>query len=120
MNRLVWVLVGLGVLTWSGLCWAVISLFQAGPRAVVAFTHWAGLEPADTQWIGDLLDIAGGLAATVVGIIWGLGLAVAVAAAWMLQSIGRNMQRSSPRRGYESDGRTVEGEVTGRRIEDDR
>jgi hypothetical protein len=119
MSRLLWVLVGMGCLTWTGLCWAAVSLVEAGPRAVLAITRWVGLEPGQTQWLGDLLAIAGGLAATVVWIIWAIGVAVALAMAWMVRRFLSLAPPPPGRRGYEAGGPTLDGEVTGRRIDDE-
>lgn len=83
MKAALWGVLGVLALIWSALAWLFFSLAGAGGAAVVAVTRWLDLDPLTTQWLADGLALAGGAAQWLVGIAWGLGMAVLGAIGWM-------------------------------------
>ena len=107
-------------LAWSGLSWLLWRVAGAGEAAVVTISRWLGINPASTQWIAELLALAGGIAQLLVAIVWLAGMALIWVLAWlghqaMLAGEAADMAaRAAAQAGH---GPVIEGEVQDRTLE---
>ena len=122
MKRLVWTLVGLAALVWSGLSWGLHALAGAGSPAVVRLTRWLEMEPESTQWLADGLAMAGGLAQVLVLIGWAIGMAALAGVGWLAaraaDEVAATGAAAGRRRAGSARGPVIDGEVRDRHIAD--
>jgi len=83
MKGLLWSVVAVAGLAWTGLAWLLHSIAGSGGAAVVGVTRWLDLEPASTQWIADGLSMAGGIAQWLVVLVWLIGAGVLGLLMWV-------------------------------------
>lgn len=115
MKRLIFLVLLILGLLWSGLCWLLFKLAGAGSVAVVAVTRWLDFEPSSTQWLADGLAAAGGIAQAVVGLIWLLGAGALAVVALLVRKATPELPQQPAYRPMDPPGQTIEGEVRSRR-----
>lgn len=95
MSRLIWVLLLLAGLFWTGLAWLLHSIAGAGSAAVVKVSNWLSIDPANTQWLADLLNIAGTPIQIIVWIAWAVGVAVLCFTGFVLNRATTEAERAA-------------------------
>lgn len=71
------------ILAWSGLGWLLWRVAGAGEAAIFTISRWLGIDPASTQWIAELVALAGGIAQWLVALVWLAGMGVIGLLAWL-------------------------------------
>ncbi|WP_199555509.1 hypothetical protein [Sandaracinobacteroides hominis] len=119
MKNLIWAVLGVLGLAWSGLAWLLHGLAGAGGPLVVTLTRWFDLEPSSTQWLADGLSMAGGLAQWLVVAVWLLGAVVLLLIGWMsgraIDSAEEAARQVNRERGYGA-GPVLEGEFRSKTV----
>ncbi len=83
MKQIIWAVLAVVGLFWSGFAWLVWALAGAGGRTVVTVSGWFDIDPSATQWLADGLELAGGIAQWLVVLVWVLGVIALVIAGWL-------------------------------------
>lgn len=100
MKRLIWSIVAIGLLVWSGLAWAVYSLLGWGGNLASSNVDILTPNPEVVEWLSWLTMFGSDVAEWFVVGVWGAGVVLALvigfAGTRLFPQIGQLAQKFKP------------------------
>jgi hypothetical protein len=78
MRKLLWPIIGFGLVVWSGLAWLVHSLVGWGGQLVASNADVVSPHPETVEWLSWFAHSGSGIAEWIVVAVWAAGVALAL------------------------------------------